>query len=135
VPSLLAHDAVLVVAVVGGLEPQRAVLLVGLAVGDELVDRGLDAAAGVQAGFQVVLVKLQVEGLQVLVLLVAQVGHGKLADVVVVLHIAAGGELAVVGLDGGLGLEGLGNVGDVVAVVEALLSGLSGRWASSRRRA
>jgi hypothetical protein len=54
----LAHDAVLVVAVVGGLEPQRAVLLVGLAVGDQLVHRGLDAAAGVQAGLQVVVVEL-----------------------------------------------------------------------------
>ena len=116
----LAHDAVLVVAVVGGLEPQRAVLLVGLAVGHELVDSGFDAAAGVQAGFEVVLVKVQIEGLQVLVLLVAQVGHCKLADVVVVLHVAVGGELTVVGLDGGLGLEGLGNVGDVVAVVEGL---------------
>jgi hypothetical protein len=65
VPSLLAHDAVLVVAVVGGLEPQRAVLLVGLAVGDQPGHRGLDAAAGVQAGFQVVVVELHLKGLQV----------------------------------------------------------------------
>ncbi|MNV31063.1 hypothetical protein D3C71_1223540 [compost metagenome] len=117
---LLAHDAVLVVAVVRAFQPQRAVLLVGLAIGDELVHRSIDAAAGVQAGLQVVLVKVQVERLQILVLLIAQVGHGELADVVVVLHVTIGRELAVVGLDGGLGLEGLGNICDVVAVVEVL---------------
>jgi hypothetical protein len=40
----LAHHAVFVVAVVGGLEPQRAVLLIGLAVGDQAVHGGLDMA-------------------------------------------------------------------------------------------
>ena len=125
-PSLFAHDAVFVVAVVRGLEPQRAVLLVRLAVGHQLVHGGLYPATGVQAALEVVLVKLEVEGLQVFVLLVAQVGHSKLANGIDIVDIAAGGELAVIGLDGLLGQKVVGNVLDVVAVVESLAGGVLG---------
>jgi hypothetical protein len=89
----LAHHAVLVVAVVGGAQPQRAVLFVGLAGGHQACHGGFDAAAGVQAAFEEVVVELQPEGLQVQVLLVAQVGHRELADAVEVGHVARGGEL------------------------------------------
>ena len=44
------------------------------------------------------MVEAHAEGLQVQVLLVAQVGHRELADVVQVVDVARGGELAVVGL-------------------------------------
>src|SRR5256885_14975529 len=56
----------------------------------------------------------------VLVLLVAQIGDGELADVVVVLDIAVGREFAVIGLDGLAGQEVVGDVLDVGAVVEGL---------------
>ena len=65
-------------------------------VGLQALHRVVHLAAGVQAAFEVVVVKLHRKGLQVQVLLVAQVGHGELADAVEVVHIAAGGELAVV---------------------------------------
>ena len=116
----LAHHAVLVVPVIGGLEPQGTVLLVGLAGGDQLVDRGLHPAAGVQAGLEVVVVELHLEGLEVQVLLMAQVGHGELPDAVQVVSIAAAGELAVVRLDGLAGQEIGGDVANVVAVVGRL---------------
>ncbi len=96
----LAHHAVLVVAVVGRAQPERAVLLVGLAGLDQLVDRLLDPAAGVEAGFEVVMIELDLERLQVQILLVAQIGDRELAHAIEVVDIAAGGELAVVGLDG-----------------------------------
>src|SRR5256885_5066230 len=51
-------------------------------------------------------------------LLVAQIGDGELADVVVVLDIAVGREFAVIGLDGLAGQEVVGDVLDVGAVVE-----------------
>src|SRR5256885_5399215 len=53
-------------------------------------------------------------------LLVAQIGDGELADVVVVLDIAVGREFAVIGLDGLAGQEVVGDVLDVGAVVEGL---------------
>ena len=59
-----------------------------------------------------VLVELQVERLQILVLLVAQIGHGELAHVVVVLYVAIGREAAVVGLYRAPGQKGVGNVLD-----------------------
>ena len=53
-------------------------------------------AIGVKTGLQVVLVKLDLKGLQVQVLLVAQVGHGKFTDVVQVIHVGVGRHLAIV---------------------------------------
>mmetsp|Transcript_20389 Transcript_20389/g.78156 ORF Transcript_20389/g.78156 Transcript_20389/m.78156 type:complete len:636 (-) Transcript_20389:435-2342(-) len=117
---LLAHHAVLVVAVVGGAQPQGAALLVGLATGHQALDRLLQLPAGVDAALQEVAVELQAKGLQVQVLLVAQIGHRELADAVEVVHVARGGELAVVGLHRLLGDEGVGDVLDVVAVVGRL---------------
>src|SRR5256885_400912 len=117
-PYTTLFRSVLVVTVVGGLEPERAVEFVGMSARDRALHRVLDIAVGVEAGFEVVLVKVQVEGLQVLVLLVAQIGDGELADVVVVLDIAVGREFAVIGLDGLAGQEVVGDVLDVGAVVE-----------------
>ena len=74
----------------------------------------------VQAGLEEVVVEAHAEGLQVEILLVAQVGDGELADRVEVVRVARGGELAVVGLDRLPGEEVGGDVGDVVAVVELL---------------
>ena len=54
----------------------------------------------------------------------AQIGHGKLADAVQIIHIAAGGKAAVVGLYGLFGQKVLRNVVDVVAVVEGLALGV-----------
>ena len=116
----LAHHAVLVVAVVGGAQPERAALLVGLARGDEPRHGRVDPAAGVQARLEVVVVEAHAEGGEVEVLLVAQVGDRELADAVAVVEAARGGELAVVGLDRLAGPEVGGDVGDVVAVVGVL---------------
>jgi hypothetical protein len=60
---------------------------------------------------------MDLEGLQVQILLVAQVGHGELADAVQVLDVAAGRKGAVVRRDGAAGNEIVGNVLDVLAVV------------------
>jgi hypothetical protein len=77
----LAHHAVLVVAVVGGAQPQRAASSKVLPAATSAA-RSLDAAARVQAGLEEVVVEAHAEGLQVQVLLVAQVGHRELADAV-----------------------------------------------------
>ena len=76
----LAHHAVLVVAVVGGAQPQRAVLLVGLAGATSALTVVVDLAVGVQARLEVVVVEAHAERLQVEVLLVAQVGDREAAD-------------------------------------------------------
>ena len=80
-------------------------------------------AVGVEAGFKVVVVKLDFKGLQVQVLFMAQIGHGKLANTVQVMHIAASSETAVVRRDSFLGQEIGRNVCDVLAVVK----GFAGR--------
>ncbi len=72
-----AHHPVLVVAVVGGAQPERAVLLVGLAARDERLDHLLDLALGVEAGFEVVEVEPYAESLEIGVLLFAQARHGE----------------------------------------------------------
>ena len=92
----LFHDTVFVVAIVGGPQPQRTVFFKGFACTDERVHRRLDPAAAVQAAFQVVVVKLQGEGLQIQILLAAQVGHRELAHAFKVAYITAGGKTAVV---------------------------------------
>ena len=120
----LAHDTVFVVAVVGGLEPQGAVLLVGLACVLELLHGGIHLAAGVKARLQVIVVKAHVKGFEVQVLFAAQIGHGKLAHAVHVVHITAGGAAAVVGLNGFARQKIVGDVLDVVAVVERFALGV-----------
>ena len=116
----LAHHAVLVVAVLGGAQPQRAAFFEGLAGAHKAAHGVVDAAAGVQAGLEEVVVEAHAQGLQVQVLLVAQVGHGELADAVHVVRVARGGEGAVVGIHRLLRREVGRHVGDVAAVVGAL---------------
>ena len=114
------HDAVFVVAVVGGAQPQGAVFLKSFARCHQGAYGGVHAAAGVQAAFQVVVVKFQGKGLQVQVLLAAQIGHGKFAHAVQVIHVAAGGIAAVVSRHSFAGQKVGGDVGDVVAGVRGL---------------
>ncbi len=104
----LAHHAVLVVAEVGGAQPQRAVLLVGVAARREGLHHRVHAAVGVQAGFQVVDVELDAEGLQVGVLLAAQRRHGEHAHGFEVRDVAAPGD------------EGARDLLDVFAAVAVL---------------
>ena len=99
----LAHDPVFVVAVVGRPEPQRAILFIGFASGLQPAHGVIDPAAAVEAAFKVIVVKLDSEGLQVKVLLVAQIGHGKLAQIIECCHIPRGRETAVVSGHGFLG--------------------------------
>ena len=115
----LAHHAVLVVAVVRGAQPQRAVLLVGLAARDQRFHHRVYLAVGVQARFEGVDVELHAEGLQVGVLLLAQSGHREFAHRLEIVGLAAArGEVARDFLDvlaavavrrpaGRLGLESL----------------------------
>ncbi|MNQ66437.1 hypothetical protein D3C85_809290 [compost metagenome] len=115
-----AHDAVFVVARAefGRAQPQRAAFLVGVAAGDQGLDRGFHASGRVERAFQVVVVERQAEGLQVQILLAAQISHGEDADVVQAFNVAGGGDgLAVGRLDGLASLEVAGDVGDVVALV------------------
>ena len=114
----LAHHAVLVVAVVGRAQPQRAVFLVGLAAGDERVDRRVDLAVGVEARLQVVDVEAHAELLQVEVLLVPQVRDREAPHGVQVVDLAARlDRLAVERVHGLLREEVVGDVLDVLAVV------------------
>src|SRR5690606_18400731 len=69
---------------------------------------------------KVIVIEPDRKSLQVQVLLVAQIGHGKLADRVDVVDVARSGEFAVVRLDGLAGQKVLRNVVDVVAVVGRL---------------
>ncbi|MCY1203993.1 hypothetical protein D9M72_155080 [compost metagenome] len=88
-----------------------------MAAGDQRLDGLFDAAGGIERAFQVVIVEGQAEGLQVQVLLAAQVGHGEDADVFQVVDVAGGGDGHAVGLDGLAGLEVARDVDDVVALV------------------
>ena len=116
----LFHDPVLVVAVVGGPEPQRATFFKRFACGFELGDRALHPARLIQARLKVIVVEAHRKRLQIKVLLMAQIGHGKLANRVQVFNVTRRGEFTVVGLDGFARHEIGGNVGDVVAVVGQL---------------
>ncbi len=88
-----------------------------MAAGDQRLDGRFDPAGGVERAFQVVIVERQAEGLQVQILLAAQIGHGEDADVFEVVDIARGGDGHAVGLDGRAGLEIARDIGDVIALV------------------
>eukprot|EP00614_Pseudopedinella_elastica_P036407 CAMPEP_0181286508 /NCGR_PEP_ID=MMETSP1097-20121128/16635_1 /TAXON_ID=35684 /ORGANISM="Pseudopedinella elastica, Strain CCMP716" /LENGTH=69 /DNA_ID=CAMNT_0023390335 /DNA_START=3 /DNA_END=208 /DNA_ORIENTATION=+ len=55
---LLAHDPVLVIAELGGLQPHGAILLVGVAIFLQALDRRFDLAVFVQGGFQEIDIEL-----------------------------------------------------------------------------
>ena len=113
----LAHDAVLVVAVVRAPQPKRAAVLVGLAGRHQGSHGFLDLAFGIQRGFEVIVVETYPEGLQVDVLFAAQVGHGEVADRLDILDVAGSGDLAVGGVHRFSRQEIGGDIGDVLAVV------------------
>jgi hypothetical protein len=76
----LAHHAVLVVAEIGGAQPQRAAFLVGVAVGDQLAHGLFDLAVGVQRRFQEITIERHAERGEVGILFAAQIRDGELAD-------------------------------------------------------
>ena len=130
----LAHHAVLVVAEVGGLQPQRAAFLVGVAGGDQLVHRLRDQPVLVQRAFQIVGVEIDAERGQVQVLLVAQPGHGKTADGVEIVRVLAAFDGAAFRLDGRADQVGMGHVGDVFAIVGGFRpAGIAGLEAARAR--
>src|SRR5690606_17534925 len=113
-------DAVFVVAGAqfGGAQPKGAVAFVGVSGGNQRVDDLFHAPAGVQRAFQVVVVEFQAECLEIQILLAAQVGHGKDADVVQAVDVAGGGDRgAICAVHGSACLEIAGDVHDVVALV------------------
>src|SRR5690606_18731540 len=104
----LAHDAVFVVARAqfGRAQPERAFAFIGVAGIDQGLDGLLDPARGVERAFQIVVVELQAESLQVQILFASQVSDGKHTDVVQAVDIARGGDrYAVRANHGGTGLE------------------------------
>ena len=114
----LAHHAVLVVTVVGGAQPQRAVLLEGVAAGHQSRHGLFHLAVGVERRLQVVTVERHAKGRQVQVLFTTQAGHRKAAHCIQVIQITRGrlGRLAI-HLNRLAGHEGPGDLGDVVAAV------------------
>ena len=111
------HHAVFVVTVVGGLEPERAVLLVGFPRLFQFGHRRIDTSGAVQAGLKIVVVEAHREGLQVEVLLATQIGHCKLTNGVKIIQVARGGEFPVVRPDRPFCQKVVGNVRNVVAVI------------------
>ena len=114
----LAHHAILVVTVVGGAQPQRAILLEGVATGHQTRHSLFHLAVGVERRLQVVTVERHAEGRQVQVLLTTQAGHRKAAHRIQVIQVTRGrlGRL-VAHLHRLAGHEGPGDLGDVVAAV------------------
>ena len=105
------HDSVLVIAVLGCLQPQRAILLIGLAVGDETIDDGLHIAVRVQRGFQIIMVEAHAEGRQIRILLAPQCRHGEAPDRV---EVVCG---AIVGMRGTVRGRNVANVVPAIAIL------------------
>ncbi len=115
----LLHHPVLVVAVVGGAQPQRAFVLIGLAGADQRFHSALDAAVGVERRLQVIIVEGHAKGGQVQVLLAPQVSHGEQAYRLEVARVAAGGNVG----DAVAREEIAGDVGNIVAVIRIFRPG------------
>ncbi len=92
----LAHHAVLVVAELGGAQPQRAAFLVGVAGCDQLARRLVDLALGIERGFEVVDVEADAERLEIGVLLAAQIRDREAADRVEVVGVAVADDILAV---------------------------------------
>ncbi len=117
----LFHHAVFVVAVLCRTQPQRAILLIGLAGFFQRIDRSLNLAFAVQRSFKIIVVELDAEGLQIDILLIAQIGNAEFADGFKVFDIAAGdSRFAIAGRYGFLREEILRDFSDIVAVIRRL---------------
>ena len=116
----LAHHAVFVIARIerGCPQPKRALIFISMATRNQFGYGFLDAPGGVERALQIVGVEGQAKRLQVQVLLIAQVSHGKAANVVQVVDVAIGRyRLSVRGANRLAGHEVIGNVHDVVAPI------------------
>ena len=94
----LSHHAVLVVAEVGRAQPERAVLLVRVARGDEPRHRLGDAPVIVERRLEEVDVELDAERLQVAILLLAQLAHGEALNGLEIVRVGVGRVLVDVAL-------------------------------------
>lgn len=98
-------------------EPERVVLLIGVAGADHRVHGFLDVAVRVERAFEVVVIKGNAEGPEVFVLFVAQIGDGVLADEGAVIQIAVRGDRFAGARHRALRDVVLRDIGDVFAVV------------------
>ena len=114
------HYPVFVVPVIGGLQPERAVLLVGLAGGAECLHGGRDFTPGVERRLKRVVIETHAERAQVHVLLAAQIGDSESADRVDVVQVARRRHFTICRFDGFLCEEIFCDVGNVFAVVGRL---------------
>ncbi len=73
----LAHDAILVVAVVGGAEPERAFMPVRLSLRLEYDDGFIDHPVGIERRLEIVRVESHTERLEVQILFLSELGDGK----------------------------------------------------------
>ena len=90
VPAVrLPHHAILVVAEVGGPEPQRALGLVRLAGREQSLDRRVHAPVGIERALEEVVVEPHAERGEVAILLAPQLGHREPADRVDVAQVVA----------------------------------------------
>ena len=84
----LTHHAVFIIFVLGGAQPQRAVLLIGFTGSDQCIHGTFDFTVGVQRGFQIISIELHAECLQIGILFAAQIRNRECADRVDIIHIA-----------------------------------------------
>ncbi len=89
-------------------------------MGHQLAHGLLDLAFGVQRGLEEIHVEAHAVGLQVVVLLVAQRGHGELADRVEIAGVASGDDAPAVSFHAGAVEIGARHVGDVIAAITRL---------------
>ena len=119
----LAHHPVLVIAEIGGAQPQRIVLLVGVTAVDQPVDRLLNLAIGVQSRFQREHIEIHTKSTQVDVLFAAQIRNCEMADRLGIVHVSGRLYMLVVRFHHFLRHISLGDICDIVAAITVFRPG------------
>src|SRR5690606_26594786 len=112
-----AHDAVFVVTEIGGAQPQRATLFIGVTVSDQTLDGVFHFAIAVQRGFEEIDIEIDGEGFQIQILLTTQIGHGEMPDGVQIISVFSA-SVALVGRLNRVAIHiAVGQLNDVIAAV------------------
>ena len=111
------HYTVFVVTKVGGAQPESPAIFVGVTIFNQGLNGFFNFALGVERGFKEVDIKVDTESFQIKILLVPQVGNGKVADTFKVFSVFRASEALIFRRYGITTHKALGEIDDVLSAV------------------
>ena len=111
------HYTVFVVAKVGGAQPESTAVFIGVTIFNQCLNGFFDFALGIERGLKEVDIKVDTKSFQIKILLVPQVGNGKVADTFKVFSVFSASEALIFRRYGITTHKAFGEIDDVLSAI------------------